>query len=132
MTSFLADQGKDTLIGGAGRDVMSGGGGNDTFDFNALSESAVGANRDVINGFAAGVDEIDLSSIDALNGGADNAFIFRGTGNFSGGGEVRYFQDVVNNRTIVQAEFEGDGNLVVDMEIQLNGLHVLAATDFVL
>ena len=111
---------------------MSGGGGNDTFDYNALSESAVGANRDIINSFTPGVDKIDLSTIDAVSGGTDNAFIFRGTNNFTGGGEVRYFQDAGNNRTIVQAEFEGDGNLVVDMEIQLNGLHVLAAADFVL
>lgn len=129
---IFGGSGQDTLVCGDGRDVMSGGGDADTFDYNALSESTVGANRDVINDFTPETDKIDLSSIDAVSGAGDNTFIFRGTGSFIGGGEVRYFQDAVNNMTVVQAEFEGDGNIVVDMEIQLNGLHVLTAADFVL
>lgn len=56
----------DTLICGAGSDSMSGGLGADTFDFNAISESLVGVNRDVITDFSSAQgDKIDLSGIDA-------------------------------------------------------------------
>jgi len=38
----------------------AGGAGADTFDFDALTDFGFGATRDVINGFAAGADVIDL------------------------------------------------------------------------
>ncbi len=61
--------GNDLMTGGAGKDFLTGGSGFDTFDYNAPSDSPVGAGRDVItdfvgNGNAAG-DRIDLSTIDA-------------------------------------------------------------------
>ena len=79
------------LIGGAGADVLIGSAGNDRFDFNAVTELGAlvaGANvpafavRDLINGFdgagAAAGDLIDLETIDAVPGGADNDFVFLG------------------------------------------------------
>lgn len=59
----------DTLNGSLGRDIMVGGLGNDTFDYDFVSESPVGFNRDIItdfqgNGPFAG-DVINLAGIDA-------------------------------------------------------------------
>ena len=47
----------DTLTGGAGADMLTGGLGDDLFDYNAVSDSGVGAgNRDVIADFQAHAD----------------------------------------------------------------------------
>ncbi len=59
----------DILRGGGGQDVLEGGSGFDLFDFDSVTESPVGAARDIIvdfvgNGVNAG-DKIDLSRIDA-------------------------------------------------------------------
>jgi Ca2+-binding RTX toxin-like protein len=85
--------GGDTLNGGGGADVLNGGGGVDNliggagaddFLYTALSDSGPGlAGADIINGFdgplaAAAGDVIDLSAIDAITGGADDAFAFLG------------------------------------------------------
>jgi Ca2+-binding RTX toxin-like protein len=73
--------GNDTISGGTGQDVMNGSGGNDVFDFNTVGESTPGA-RDRINGFdnaGNGIgDLIDLSGIDAITGGGNDAFAFLG------------------------------------------------------
>ena len=51
--------GDDTITRGAGRDDMTGGAGADRFVFQALSDSTVGAARDVIRDFLIGADKID-------------------------------------------------------------------------
>ncbi|MFM7475751.1 MAG: M10 family metallopeptidase C-terminal domain-containing protein, partial [Microcystis aeruginosa] len=125
--------GNDTLIGGSGTDTMTDGAGNDIYRFLSVSDSAVGAGvRDVLTDFTPGIDKIDLSAIDANTTIAgDQAFTFVGTGGIVGGGIVNYF--ISGSTLIVQAEIEGDGNLTVDMQIQLNGgLAAIAATDFIL
>ena len=77
--------GDDTITGGAGRDDMTGGAGADRFVFQALSDSTVGAARDVIRDFLIGADKIDLAAIDANAGAAgDQAFSFIGAGEFAG------------------------------------------------
>jgi hypothetical protein len=77
---------------------------------------AVPAERDVVN----------VSGIDAIPGGGDNAFTFIGTNPFTAVGQLHYFQDGVN--TILE------GNLVAgtapEFQIQVNGLHTFAAGDF--
>jgi Ca2+-binding RTX toxin-like protein len=58
--------GNDTIDGGSGKDTLTGGTGFDRFDFNSVAESAPGTvSRDLITDFSHGVDQIDLSSIDA-------------------------------------------------------------------
>ena len=57
--------GNDVLIGGMGRDVMRGASGSDRFAFNAIEESVVGTNRDVVFFVRSQRDKIDLSGIDA-------------------------------------------------------------------
>ena len=94
--------GNDMLVGGTGIDTMAGGIGSDTFDFNALNESGVGTgNNDLITDFAVG-DKIDLSGIDAINGGADQTFTFIGTAAFTAAGQLRYLQ--VGGDTVIQAK----------------------------
>jgi hypothetical protein len=53
------------LVGGPGRDLLKGDSGADIFDFNALRESVVGRNRDVVTFFHKQDDRIDLKGIDA-------------------------------------------------------------------
>ncbi len=119
-------RGNDVVTGGLGRDVLRGGTGLDRFDFNALSESARGANRDQIVDFnRAQRDRIDLSTIDAdTDGTAGNQrFTFIGTDTFNGvDGELRC------SGRIVQGDVNGDR--VADFEIRVN-LATLIAADLI-
>ncbi|MCW1381903.1 cadherin [Novosphingobium sp. KCTC 2891] len=120
--TLYGGDGNDLLIGGAGRDTMYGGAGSDTFRFNALSDSVVGLNHDVIADFNPAFDRIDLSGIDARSGrGGNQSFTFlQGEGTpFTAAGQVHYFYDALTNQTIVQANV--DGNLAADFEIALTG-----------
>jgi len=72
--------GADILHGGHGADRYVGGADRDTFVFVTIEDTA----GDVIADFNNGQDVLDLSRIDAINGGADDAFssiIVLGTGN---------------------------------------------------
>jgi Ca2+-binding RTX toxin-like protein len=128
--------GDDTITGGIGTDVMTGGGGADDFRFVAIADSGTtGTTRDRITGFVAGSDDIDLSVIDAVAGGGDDAFAFLGTGAFTNtAGQVRFQQfdnaGTANDVTIVYLDQTGDG--VADSEISLTGLINLTSNDFVL
>ncbi|MBM6579755.1 hypothetical protein ILT44_06145 [Microvirga sp. BT689] len=76
--------GNDTLDDGGGRDGLRGGLGRDTFVFSSLADlNPDPSSSDVLSDFdhslAGGVDGstldvIDLSRIDAITGGSDNAF----------------------------------------------------------
>ncbi|MEH2280480.1 MAG: M10 family metallopeptidase C-terminal domain-containing protein [Nostoc sp.] len=124
--------GDDILIGGAGTDRITDGGGDDIYKYFSTSESQVGVSRDILTDFTSGFDKIDLSAIDAeLSVFGNQAFNFIGTAAFTGtAGEVRYFTSGSN--LFVQAEINNDGNTIADLEIQLNGLSTIAATDFIL
>ena len=130
--TLIGGSGNDILVGGLGKDTMSDQDGNDIYRYFSTSESAVGAQRDVILDFSRGVDKLDLSSIDAnLNIGGNQAFTFIGNNNFTGTkGEVRFYTS--GSTLFVQAEINGDGNTIADMEIQLNGLASIAAADIIL
>ena len=124
--------GADMLTGGAGKDRLIGGAGADSFVFTDVSDSLPwGPNHDVIVGFVAGTDSIDLSAIDAdgNSGNGDTAFSFAG-GSFTGAGaEVIAVQTGTGN-TIITGDL--DGNTVPDFRIVLVGLHTLTDGDFVL
>ena len=118
--------GTDTLIGGLGKDTLTGGLNADSFDFNALDESVVGANRDLVQDFnRTQGDKIDLSTIDAdTDGTAGNqAFSFIGTAAFTGvDGQLRASDN------IIQGDVNGD--MVADFEIHSN-LATHIASDFI-
>jgi Ca2+-binding RTX toxin-like protein len=121
--------GADKLAGGLDRDVLIGGADPDIFDFDAIAESAVGADRDAIFDFMSGADIIDLSDIDAATGSdGDQAFAFIGAQGFSGAaGELR-FSDL-GPACLVQGDVDGD--TVADLEIFVVAA-TLAEGDFLL
>ncbi|RME14188.1 MAG: hypothetical protein D6801_09700 [Alphaproteobacteria bacterium] len=127
--SLVGGNGDDTLDGGAGVDLLAGGNGADTFAFDEGDTGTGADSSDAITDFEVGTDTIDLSAIDAVSGGGDDAFSFVGTAAFSGtAGELRYEQ--VSGSTLVQADTDGDGNS--DLDIVLFGALTLTATDFAL
>jgi Ca2+-binding RTX toxin-like protein len=115
------EEGNDLLTGGIGKDTLNGNAGKDIFDFNTKSESAVGANRDTIGGFdnpgATAGDCIDLSGIDAKDGTSGNqAFVWRGTGAFTGTGQLRVFNSGAN--TIAACSTDSDAAAEFEVAIQ--------------
>ena len=84
-----------------------------------------GADR--ITDFKRDTDKLDLTPIDAIAGGADNAFSFIGAGAFAGvAGQLRAYSSGGN--FFVAGDVNGDG--VADFTIQTNIL--LVNTDFAL
>ena len=121
--------GADQITGGTGRDLLTGGGGRDVFIFAATADSS-GAG-DLITDFVAGLDDIRLSAIDAIAGGADDLFSFIGTTLFGNvAGQLRFEQDAATNLTRIEGDTDGNGT--ANFTIRLTGLHVLAAGDFFL
>jgi Ca2+-binding RTX toxin-like protein len=118
--------GADTLVGGLGKDDLWGDAGADIFDFNAVAESTVGAGHDTVH-FEAGVDKVDLRTIDANGVAEEGNQSFRLVSEFSGTSG----QAILSNG-LFQADLTGDG--AADFEIALdvvNGV-ALSATDFLL
>lgn len=133
---LIGGLGTDQLTGGAGRDIMTGDGSRDVFDFNAASEiGRTATTRDRITDFLHGTDDIDLSTIDAVAGGPNNAFRFIGRSAFSGqSGQLHFLQQnpagTVNDKTIIEGDLNGDR--VADFQLELTGLIALTAGDFIL
>lgn len=127
--TLQGDGGNDILVGGAAGDRLTGGAGRDSFDFNMVSESGLTAStRDVIVDFTRGMDRIDLRNIDANTELADNQ-AFRGvlvpaTSAFTAAGQLRLADGVLYGNT--------DGDAAAEFSIQLSGVTVLTATDFLL
>jgi hypothetical protein len=122
--------GADIITGGAGSDRMVGGEGADTFDFNAVIESGVASTaRDVIFDFAARTDKVDISAIDAIAGGANDAFTFIGGAAFTAAGQVRAVQ--TGAHTVL--EFNTNGTTGAEFAIVLANFTATALTqgDFI-
>lgn len=119
--------GNDTLVGGAGRDILMGGSGADIFRILTSDDSASGGLRDRVDDFATGIDILDVSALDAVAGGGDDAFAFIGLAAFSGiAGQMRQRQ--ASGQTIVEGDTDGDG--AADFAIALIGLLTLSVGDF--
>jgi serralysin len=126
---LIGGAGADTIIGGTGRDTLSGNAGNDRFDFDALSDSGVApAARDSISGFVHGQDRIDLSTIDAITGGVNNAFSF--TGSFAAAGHVRVIQ--VGADALVQLNTDSDAQIEASILLIAITANTITAADFIL
>ncbi len=124
---IIGGAGNDVITGGLGKDVLSGGGGDDVFKYLDIGDSGPdGAHRDTINDFSAG-DRIDLSAIDAIDGGNHDSFTFIGSGKFTAAGQVR-FSITAGGDTLIQANT--GGTLSADFAILLKGDHALTAADF--
>lgn len=126
--------GGDFLVGGVGADTLNGGADGDIFWYFSTSDSGTtAATRDLIEDFtadgAAG-ELIDLSNIDAIAGGADDAFTWIGTNVLfsSTAGELRAYWTAVGQ--IIEGDVNGDG--AADFSIQIadaNHLITLSGTD---
>ena len=135
--ALIGGGGIDVLTGGLGRDTLTGGADRDVFDFNTAADSAVGAGiRDVITDFQPGLDDIDLTGIDANTGrSGDQSFRFIGTKGFSGKeGELQYQTSdqagTADDITVVRGDVNGDR--VADFEIEIRGIVQLSSGDFLL
>lgn len=115
--------GFDLLRGGAGVDRLTGGVGRDWFIFDSdavrLSGGGLTAERDTILDFdfAAG-DRIDISAIDAIAGGGDDAFtlVSRFT---KQAGQAMLVYNATADTTSLRLDIDGDGK--IDLEIAING-----------
>jgi serralysin len=117
--TLLGGNGDDRLNGGAGNDMLVGGNGNDRFIFTDLG------GNDWITDFRRG-DKVDLSGLDAIGGGGDDAFAFIGSGAFTAAGQLRAYAS--GGSFFAEGDIDGDG--LADFVIQTNVL--LTASDFVL
>lgn len=107
--ALTGGNGNDVLNGGLGNDGLVGGAGIDVFRFTDLG----GADR--IADFTRGQDRIDLSGLDAVTGGAIDAFDWIGSTGFSNtAGELRSY--VENGAYFLAGDVNGDG--VADFTIQ--------------
>jgi hypothetical protein len=127
--TLIGNGGRDVLDGSRGRDMLSGGADADVFDFNSKLDSTKGGLRDHVTDFARGLDKIDLSTIDAVKGGGNQAFKWIGKKAFSGkAGELHY----VKKAGYLLVEGDLDGNRKADFQIQLDGLGSIGKGDFIL
>jgi Ca2+-binding RTX toxin-like protein len=122
---IYGEAGNDTLIGYLGIDHLWGGTGADRFIITHLDV------LDRIYDFEHGVDNVDLSDIDAdVNTPGDQAFTFIGFNNFTGAaGELRYW--LTNSSTyVVEGDVNGDG--IADLIIDMGLPSALTQSDFLL
>lgn len=123
--------GRDILIGGLGRDNMSANAGKDVFVFNTIDDSAKPiTDCDVILNFAHLKDKIDVSAIDAIEGGSDDAFVLIGAAAFTASGQIRATQ--YGDDTLLR--FNVTGGDAAEMTIRLRDFDASALTqdDFIL
>jgi Ca2+-binding RTX toxin-like protein len=128
---LYGENGDDMFQGGTGQDRHYGGAGADDFIFGGGDFAGMtSGTADRIHDFVSGLDQIDLSAVDA-NGMVpdDQQFAFIGTGAFTGAaGQLRYQQ--ISGNTYVMGDTDGDGD--ADFWIRLDGLHNLQAGDFII
>jgi Ca2+-binding RTX toxin-like protein len=133
--SLFGNDGNNILTGRGGADRLTGGDGADRFRYASEAEAGIAGTRDTITDFQgagmAGGDRIDLGLIDAVAGGADNAFAFIGSAAFTAAGQIRVAYDAAADVTIISGNTDGD--LAAEFQIALPGdLRALTGTDFVL
>ena len=122
---LIGGDGADVFDGGAGQDQQFGGADGDRFVFNAVAETAQGAGDEIMD-FETGLDQIDLSGIDAVAGGADDAFTVAVA--LSGTAGQLALTSLGGAQTRLEFDVDGDG--VADGEILVTG--PIVAADLVL
>ncbi|MFC3068839.1 choice-of-anchor L domain-containing protein [Phenylobacterium soli] len=118
--------GADTLTGAGGADLLTGGTGADRFVF-ALADSATGARDTILDFSHAEGDRIDLTAIDAVAGGKDQAFTLVSAFSHKAGELVSVFE---TDHYVVQGDVNGDA--VADFAINVYSPTALVAGDFLL
>ncbi len=119
----------NVLTGGVGADTLTGGAGQDVFSYATGDSTPTG--RDEITDFEVGSDIIDLLAVDAISGGADNAFSFVADGGaFTAAGQLRVVSDGAN-QWLIQGNTDADTG-TVEFEVRVASANALSASDFVL
>jgi Ca2+-binding RTX toxin-like protein len=110
----------DTLTGGDGEDVMFGGNGDDDFVFAALTQR--NADSHFIMDAQSG-ETIDLSDIDAIHGGGDQAFII--VIEFNGApGQATIHYDSGTNYTYISLDTDGGPSPSANFIVGIFGDHL--------
>ncbi|MGD9809708.1 MAG: calcium-binding protein [Sphingobium sp.] len=126
---ILGGDGNDVLQGGLGRDGLVGGKGADIFVFADIADSTK-ASADFIKDFSSAQgDKIDVSGIDAIAGGSDDAFTL--VSSFSGtAGELVIAYNARVHSSYVMGDVDGDGK--ADFQINVQNAHLTGVGDLVL
>ncbi|WP_269769733.1 cadherin domain-containing protein [Flavisphingomonas formosensis] len=127
--SIYGGAGNDVIHGGTGLDQLRGEAGADLFVFDTLQDSgATQATADKIIDFSSAQgDKIDLSAIDAITGGGNDAFTFVNSFSHVAG---QLTTTAIANGFLVQADVNGDA--VADFSIVVSTSTPLTASDFIL
>jgi Ca2+-binding RTX toxin-like protein len=119
----------DLISGGDGADLLAGGSGADSFVYQRASNSTASA-RDTILDFAAG-DKIDLTRIDAVPGGANDAFTWA-AGNVFGGRSGELILVHSGGEWLLQGDLDGNGAAELVIGIVPSGEYVPLQADVLL
>ena len=117
---IFGGNGADVIVGGTGVDQLTGGAGGDVYVFSSTSDSGAGSgSRDIINGFNAAEDVIDLSAI------VPGDFAFMGLET-----DIHYsMPSAFVTAGVMKIDATGDGS--IDFEIDLSGYTgTLSAANF--
>jgi Ca2+-binding RTX toxin-like protein len=127
--AITGSAGNDILSGGLGGDSLRGGAGSDTFLYRSVLDSSAQGDRDGIQDFTLG-DRIDLSGIDAVAGGGNDAFTFIGAGAFTH--QAGELQAVNTSGPIwtVSGDTDGDGAADFQLIVVVADFHPLTGADF--
>ena len=127
---LAGDDRANALAGGQGADALEGRGGADRFVYGQDYESRPAAADRILDFSHKQGDRIDLAAVDANDQVLGNqAFQFVGQAQFTGAGQIRFFQQ--DGDTVVEAN-STDATAGAEMRIVLDPLVSLQATDFVL
>lgn len=122
----------DFITAGTAPELLTGNGGADTFFFRSVGAAGSGAgSRTIITDFVQGSDVIDLTFIDSVVGGVNDAFTFDSTVNAGSGlvaaGQIGFY--ISGGNTIIEGNISGDPG-AVDFQIELTGVYTLTLADF--
>jgi Ca2+-binding RTX toxin-like protein len=127
---LAGDNRANTLIGEQGADALEGRGGADRFVYYGTYESRPGAADRVLDFSPKQGDRLDLSAVDAdAQASGNQAFTFVGQDQFTGAGQVRFFQQ--DGDTVVEAN-TSDATVGAELRIEVDPLVAFQATDFLL
>ncbi len=139
VNSINGGGGNDSINAGGGADRLTGSTGADVFAYALLTDSGVGAGRDIIADFVSGTDKLDFSAMDADTATvlpANEAFTFIGTAGFTAAAQIRYqLIDTDANGSLDSTLVRGNVNasLGADFEVLLQGVTTgILATDIIL
>jgi Ca2+-binding RTX toxin-like protein len=127
---LAGDNRANILIGEQGADALEGRGGADRFVYYGTYESRPGAADRILDFSPKQGDRLDLSAVDAdVQASGNQAFTFIGQNQFTGVGQVRFFQQ--DGDTVVEAN-TSDATVGAELRIEVDPLVAFQATDFVL